>query len=245
MGFFSNIFSDIVGPVVGGLIGGFGAESSADNTTEANRENASLQREFAQNGVRWRVDDARAAGINPLAALGMNPVSASPSFIGDDSYGDSLSDMGQDLSRAIGATRTQGERDDALYNLSLDRGRLQNDLLRSQLAASKVAIMQQAGGNPAFPGEKPVLDERTMTRPADRATTASQPKPAVSEFINKDGSVTIWPSPDAKNATEDNPIYEAEHVAKNRFFPWLQDLMSGPWADEYVENRYQRVLNRR
>lgn len=50
-----------------------------------NQQNADLQREFAQMGIRWRVEDAEAAGLHPLAALGMQPVQASPSYVGTDS----------------------------------------------------------------------------------------------------------------------------------------------------------------
>lgn len=54
---------------------------SQDN---AARKNAKLQREFAQYGIRYRVADAKAAGIHPLAALGMSPVQASPVAVGAD-----------------------------------------------------------------------------------------------------------------------------------------------------------------
>lgn len=37
-----------------------------------------FQREFAQMGVRWRVADAKAAGLHPLAALGTSGASATP-----------------------------------------------------------------------------------------------------------------------------------------------------------------------
>lgn len=36
------------------------------------------QQEFARLGVRWRVEDAQAAGLHPLSALGVNPASSQP-----------------------------------------------------------------------------------------------------------------------------------------------------------------------
>lgn len=42
------------------------------------------QEKFAKHGVRWRVADAQAAGIHPLAALGMSPNQATPVTIGAD-----------------------------------------------------------------------------------------------------------------------------------------------------------------
>lgn len=61
--------------LVGGLIG-------ASESRRAAERNANLQREFAQHGVRWRVQDAQAAGIHPLAALGMSPTEATPVHVG-------------------------------------------------------------------------------------------------------------------------------------------------------------------
>lgn len=58
----------------------FGSKSNE----RAAKKNAELQREFAQNGISWRVADAKRAGISPLAALGMSPAEATPVHIGDD-----------------------------------------------------------------------------------------------------------------------------------------------------------------
>ena len=38
----------------------------------ANAQNLQLQNDFAQKGISWRVQDAKNAGISPLAALGAN-----------------------------------------------------------------------------------------------------------------------------------------------------------------------------
>lgn len=65
------------GEIIGGLIG---AGASAWSASKQNK----LQRDIAKNQIRWRVDDAKAAGIHPLAALGANvqPVSSQP-LLGD------------------------------------------------------------------------------------------------------------------------------------------------------------------
>lgn len=89
-----------------GLVGGLLRDRSGEQA--ANR-NADMQREFAQQGIRWKVADARAAGIHPLYALGASTHMASPVYAGS-SMGDSLANAGQDISRAWEATRTQQER---------------------------------------------------------------------------------------------------------------------------------------
>jgi len=95
------------------------------------------QKEFAQSGIQWKVEDAKKAGIAPLAALGANTISYAPQAIGGSGdYG--VGAAGQDISRAIDAGRTPGQRVDAytrtVQALELERGSLQNELLRSQIA---------------------------------------------------------------------------------------------------------------
>lgn len=46
-----------------------------------NAENIAYQKEFAQNGIQWRVKDAQAAGVSPLFALGASGATFSPSSV--------------------------------------------------------------------------------------------------------------------------------------------------------------------
>lgn len=130
-----------------GLIGGLMNRSA---TAKANQANADLQREFAQNSIRWKVEDAKAAGIHPLYALGAPTYSASPSFVGDTSLGSSVANMGQDISRSIDATRTTKERVDAVQktvqDLEVTRLGLENELL-----AAQIRKINQPGHPPARP----------------------------------------------------------------------------------------------
>ena len=73
MGLGSAIGSAIgaVGSIAGGLIGANNAQSVAGMNYEA-------QKEFAQNGIRWKVEDAKRAGIHPLYALGASTQGYSP-----------------------------------------------------------------------------------------------------------------------------------------------------------------------
>lgn len=155
-----------IGSLISGglnLIGGLFGKSSAD-ANRASQEamadrNIQLQKEFAQQGVRWKVADARAAGINPLAALGASTSSFAPVAIGntsDSSMQTALSNMGQDVGRAVNATRTAPERAEAmaLTTLQLDGLKLDNDIKRATLAS--VLQKLKANANPPFPlGEGP------------------------------------------------------------------------------------------
>lgn len=137
----------------GSLLGGYLNRSAASAARGDYLRNAQLdrdlQREFAQFGIRWRVRDAQKAGIHPLFALGGNTATYTPtaSYIPadtsmGDSIGGSLSRFGQNIGRAIDATRTARERQTArlselqVLNAEADweTKSLQNDLLRSEIS---------------------------------------------------------------------------------------------------------------
>lgn len=146
------------------------------------RENMALQKQFAQEGIRWKVDDARAAGIHPLYALGASTVSYSPVSVGlgaDTSMGSALASAGQDISRAVSATMTQGEREQKLSDtasaLSLQRMGLENELLATRVAKEKSA---QVG--PPFPGFVPEDNEVEKRVPIAALGTHAPTEPGTS-----------------------------------------------------------------
>lgn len=110
MGFFSGAFGGLVG-AVGNLIGG---KKAADNSKAAANMNINAQKEFAQNGIRWKVEDAKNAGIHPLYALGASTNSFSPvsGYAGDYGISDAANTFGQGVDRAIRAKMTERERQD-------------------------------------------------------------------------------------------------------------------------------------
>lgn len=130
------------------------AEANASQERIAQR-NIDLQKEFAQTGIQWRVNDAKAAGIHPLAALGAQTHSFAPVSVGtvvEDGLASGVANMGQDLSRAIDATRDAKSRNSAvlktMQDLQLQRMGLENELL-----ASQIAKVRQAGRVPSMPGD--------------------------------------------------------------------------------------------
>lgn len=183
MGFFSSI-GKVVGGALGGVAGAVGnvvggvlGNKSAENTAQMNYE---AQKEFAQNGIRWKVADAKAAGIHPLAALGVNNASFSPSFTaGDYSW---LGDAGQNLGRAIESKATRAERElgqamQAETHAEQIRGlKLENDIRAQTLLQMKLDSLdavKRTGRPPAMPGvDNTVLtgqgDSKYMAKPIDK-----------------------------------------------------------------------------
>lgn len=148
----------MIGEIIGAgasLLGGLINKSSADDNRAVQlqiaAQNAAAQREFAQNGIRWKVDDARAAGVHPVFALGASTNSFSPVTVGDTSssaMGDAVAQAGQNIGRAAQAAMTMDERKTAntLTALQLEKAGLENDMLRTQIGA-----LRSAQTGPAMP----------------------------------------------------------------------------------------------
>jgi hypothetical protein len=148
MGLFSSIAS-FAAPVLGNIAGGLISSSS---NKSINNQNIQQQREFAQDGIQWKVADAKAAGIHPLYALGANTTSFTPQNVGGSSYdlGRALADSGQDIGRAIRATSTKAQRQLQDINLQSAKLDLEGKEIDNAIRASQLAKMSQQIG-PSLP----------------------------------------------------------------------------------------------
>lgn len=170
------------GSIAGGLLSGGGGGHSAqwyvDRQKELNQQEYEHQKEFAQHGIRWKVDDAKAAGLHPLAALGSQGAFYTPSgslsfgngtdFTGGKDYS-WLGDAGQAIGRAIDAKATAKERakaeavNDEANALKLENMRLQNEQIKLDMAsdlAKQVAASSRAVRNTALPPPMPSFRTR-------------------------------------------------------------------------------------
>lgn len=143
-----------IGGAIGGALGLIGSSQSQANAARLNQLNYEHQKEFAQNGIRWRVADAKAAGLHPLAALGAQVASYSPSaVIGDSPDYSFLKDMGQGIDRAMDAKATQRERaereqkENALFNEELKGKQLQNQEMETRIQQMKWDMAMDAARN--------------------------------------------------------------------------------------------------
>lgn len=138
----------MIGSLVSGALGFFGNKQTNDNQNQIAQNNIAMQREFAQHGVQWKVEDAKAAGINPLAALGAPTIGFSPVSVGSEA-GRGLESMGQNLERAFKAASTAGIREEAdnsrLRKLELEKASLQNDVLRQELNSREMRSSRLSG----------------------------------------------------------------------------------------------------
>lgn len=225
--------------LLGGLLGESGANDRSAASLAFAREQMAAQKEFAQQGIRWRVEDAKAAGIHPLYAMGaqvtpFSSVSFSPE---QPSYGmaQAAADMGQNIGRAVQAKQTGGERiADNIQALQVRNMQLQNDLLESQIfrnygnslpppmpgytvepLAPPEAISSAIGNLPGTKVEPVEMNASTPGIPSKQAG-------AVNDWTftkTADGGLTLTPSKDVKELTEDNLIQEVLWSLRNQVVP--------------------------
>lgn len=220
----------------------WGAHENRKSAREAADRNEALQREFAQNGIRWRVEDAKRSGLHPLFALGANVPTASPVAVGDTSSGESFSRMGQSISRAIGATRTGQER--LMATLSLDRAKLENELLRTQINSYN----HGQPSNPPMPGSTNfmpsqgdsglVIDyplKRTVSQPTRPSQEAGW-RPDVSFSRTETGFTPVIPQSLSESLESDELLGTAMWNFRNRGLPNI-GLGEGP-AVSQLPNGY-------
>lgn len=143
------------------LVGGLVSSGEGKKNRRIAREQMKMQREFAQHGVRWRVADAQAAGIHPLAALGMQGLSYSPVHVPESAgLGEALADAGQNVARAVAAQMTPEQRQQQAMALALAAKQLEESDARILALRSEAARnMREANAAQTFPVPDPFWDQ--------------------------------------------------------------------------------------
>lgn len=194
------------------------------------QQNMALQKEFAQNGITWRVADAARNGISPLAALGgsepsYSPVSmafapAQPS-VGQDLLRSGAVEMGQGLGRALLSTQSPMVQAEAKADLAWKTK--QNDLLDVQIANAKLELARNAA--------KPVIQD------------------AFRAMRNRDGSISYYPVEGLN--TYGSFGGPSEWSLRNKLLPTAQDFVGSKFGNiappppprrgqEYLPVNYRR-----
>lgn len=102
------------GSIIGGAISMLGSRSAAKKqnqaTAEANKANRDMQYDFAQNSLQWKTQDAKKAGLHPLAALGAqgySPTIGSMPESAQADYSTAASNIGNAISNSQARKQAQ------------------------------------------------------------------------------------------------------------------------------------------
>lgn len=241
---------------LGGGLGFLGSQNqnstiAANNAAQLQfaQQQLQFQKDAAQNGITWRVQDAQKAGVSPLVALGAPTFSPSPIAYMADSPRNSMADigsavgkMGQDISRAVGATMTPYEK--AQVQLQTDAAARQ-----SQVTDAQVNLMQaqanyynarsvstppmpmavkdtgqiipgQSGGHvmSGAQGNVNKLPEVYTHQGASPGVTSGRPNPGSEVYVNPNGSI-YFQAPKGSPASQGDFLESGISFLQNRLGP--------------------------
>ena len=242
----------IAGGIIKGIFGQKAQKQQDQRVDEANRiaqENAlrqeALQKEFAQSGIQWKVEDAKKAGIHPLYALGASTATYAPQSVGV-STGDTsgLQSAGQGFGRAVQAAQSLADQNKAVTQAfsaaQLEGVQLDNDIKRAELASRlarnvaqtsmpKVAPTDLWGGvsGDAIKLTDPEIKVQTRRDVADKDNPAYIPGsgPSVGFVRNSTGGWSPIIPPELAESYESDIIGKWDWMLRNRLGP--------VWSDSY------------
>lgn len=191
---------------VGGLM-------NMNNQNKLAERQENLQREFAQNSIQWRVNDAKKAGIHPVAALGSQGISYNPSYVGGDNFGGSQASVSvstggdkeiDELNKRLLTAQVRHAEAEAI---SAEMANLPNSQNTGGVlfgaSQTKGALTNQTGvGHSASPTAMP---GQASVNPYG----VSEVNNAVNFTKNTDGSLSLMPSQDVQDLVSESLLERA------------------------------------
>lgn len=199
------------------IMGGIGMAVQKEEDQKQRDWQEKLQREFAENGIRWKVEDAKRAGIHPLYALGANTHSFSPVSVGGSSYSEGFREMGQNINRGIDAAMNTDQKELNKLSIASAKADLDGKVIENQIKASELARLNSSPtvGVPAgsadnfIPGQGnsgPLVKVKPMERTASQTGRLAQEagwRPDVAYSRTDTGLTPVVPETLAESMEDD------------------------------------------
>lgn len=196
--------SNLIAP----LIVGYGSRRANATNAALMREQMAMQEEFARYGIRWRVEDAKAAGLHPLSALGATPASYTPSVIPAENE---LSEMGQSIGSAViratdvreramhqaqmGVLAAQEEKDHAMATYYRSEAFRNAQAAASASPFPSAVVSPQDASSHALQGKVELTPAPQTTHRAGSPSTVASMNPGLQEYVvSDDGTSILLPS---------------------------------------------------
>lgn len=194
-----NTAAQVAG-TVGGFMGGGKEGLSRTDQRYVAHKNIQWGDDALYRGVQIRANDAREAGLHPLAALGMMPTNSSMApGTGSEgpNLGDRLNAMGQNVSRAISATQTAEQR--AMFNAQLEEQKANAITAK----ANAIEAMRRVLSGPSNP---PPMPNNSSIDPYSYSGDVQGIKNKHVLIRQPDGTVRLEESPDYGSTLYHRPV---------------------------------------
>lgn len=207
---------------VAGLFGGGGANNK--DASRAAWESADIQENLWKRQLPALTEGARRAGLHPLVGAGINPASGPTVGVVGDSGGNRVSDaldaLGQNLSRSAAANEDKAQRAHraSIEALSLERAKLENDLLRAQITTVGRPT------NPPIGGDAIGSSQGHELNTVYDGSKESGSIPDYTYARDHRGDLALVPSQEVKTRIEDMTVPELQWSWRNSVLPYL------PWG---------------
>lgn len=191
-----------IGSIAGGLLG-----NSGNKGGNVDRD---FQREALQSGVSWRVQDARNAGISPLAAMGASINQPQPVYADGKDYS-FLERAGQSIGSAIQTKEQKTQtalaikiQEENLKGMQLENVGRQLEIEKLKSTPAAPTYDQEAG---IVPGQADAAKYVAPQIPTSQKTgVSSGTRPMRDQYVDIDGTVIRPPGEQLSEAMEDNPM---------------------------------------
>lgn len=238
-----------------------GARMSNRSSERQVRMNIAYQKEFAQHGVRWRVEDAKAAGLHPLYALGAQTPSFSPVMY-EDAMGPAVARAGQNIGNAVLRASDESQREAQRLSLELMKSQIAESDARRLGILSEAALNAQSAQAAAPAPKLNVTKEGTLEWAMSRFPQASPgigigepptvevPTKFRSDTVNQELPSPVWREfqigPNKRivlPTSKDDPAEALESISESYPLMWAvyqenKARYGQAWADEMAERYY-------
>ena len=257
-----------IGLGVGSLLAGmYSANKTASNNTATNNtnwyrqqlmneRNYQAQKEFYQNSIQWRKQDALKAGINPIYALGASSASFSPSFQAslDTAIKDPTADnINNAISTGISAYQATQQAKESKAQIALMKSQqltqeAQTRFLDARTSELLSSVAERAGqpATPApAPAPAPAKQASNMINKGNKAKTTTEilnnvldPRKHAIVYQNGDGSFSVTYDDQSIRGqvfSENQPGLVASAIPFGNEFTdkWQMNKMSWELKDEF------------
>lgn len=199
---------------------------------EANIQNYNMQKEFAQMGIQWKVEDGRKAGLSALASIGAQGYNAQPSYVAG-TYGNEKGNMYRSMGQNINRVMTQLSMMDSKSDIELKQA--QTDYWRAKANNEKSGMTGLGNTTQGMSLQRKMLFDKFQHLPGYGVDW---------EFgIDRNGQLFIRPGVDNPVMTVGAAVYESQGVWRNVVERAIEDAVN-PFSNTQYDPLSGRVMGK-